>query len=120
MILTRNRNLGKYVDEAKDPNDDFRLMGFGHRVYKATIPAARSSSRWPTACWPSTARKTRCSSWRRNSEELALKDPTSSTVSSIPTSTSTPGIIYRVIGIPKRHVTVLFALGRLRLDRPLA
>ena len=39
-IEADGRNLGKYIDKAKDPNDPFRLMGFGHRVYKNYDPRA--------------------------------------------------------------------------------
>jgi citrate synthase len=111
-ILADNRNLGKYIDRAKDPNDDFRLMGFGHRIYKNYDPRARLIKE--------TAHKLLAKHGAdplfeiaQELEEVALKDPYFVERKLYPNVDFYSGIIYRLMGIPKNMFTVLFALGRL-------
>jgi citrate synthase len=73
-IHADNNNLGKYIDQAKDPNDPFRLMGFGHRVYKNYDPRAKII-------------KEVCHTLLE--KESPSQTPTSSNAGSTPTSTST-------------------------------
>ena len=75
---------------AKDPDDDFRLSGFGHRVYKNYDPRARILRARPSGCWPSSTRRTRCSTSRSSSSRSRSPTTTSSRRSSTRTSTSTP------------------------------
>ncbi len=65
-IIADNRNLHKYIDMAKDKNSEFRLMGFGHRVYKNYDPRAKIIKECATACWINTAKKIRFSTLPRN------------------------------------------------------
>lgn len=59
-----SKNIPKYIARAKDKNDPFRLMGFGHRVYKITTRAPASSAPCVTKCSTNWAIKTiRCSNW---------------------------------------------------------
>ncbi len=112
-IRQDNGNVKKYVDMAKDKNDDFRLMGFGHRVYKNFDPRA-------------TIIKTSCDKLlkKRNIDdpifdiaqelaEVALNDDYFIERKLYPNVDFYSGVIYRAIGIPTPMFTVLFSLGRL-------
>jgi len=112
-ILEDNRNLGKYVDRAKDPNDSFRLMGFGHRVYKNYDPRAKVIKEVSHRLLAKTAKKDPLFDLALELEELALKDPYFLERKLYPNVDFYSGIIYRLMGIPKNMFTVLFALGRL-------
>jgi len=112
-ILADNRALGKYIDRAKNPNDNFRLMGFGHRIYKNYDPRARVIK---DACHKLMAKhgaKDPIFELAQELEELALKDPYFVERKLYPNVDFYSGIIYRLIGIPKNMFTVIFALGRL-------
>ena len=91
----------------------FRLMGFGHRVYKNFDPRAtiikRAAERVLDAMGADDPLSTSPSSSRRSRSTTS----TSSSASCTRTSTSTPALIYRAIGFPKNMFTVLFAIGRL-------
>lgn len=113
MILADNRNLGKYVDKAKDPNDDFRLMGFGHRVYKNYDPRAKIIKQVANRLLAKYGSQNPLFELAQELEELALKDPYFIDRKLYPNVDFYSGIIYRLIGIPKNMFTVLFALGRL-------
>ena len=106
-------NVKKYVDMAKDKKNDFRLMGFGHRVYKNYDPRATIIKATCDKFWRSWRSKTRSStsprSWKRRRSAIR----TSSNGSSIPNVDFYSGVIYRAMGIPVQMFTVLFAIGRL-------
>ena len=112
MIQADNHNLGKYIDRAKDPNDNFRLMGFGHRIYKNYDPRAIVIKE---ACHRLLAKhgKDPIFELAQELEEVALKDPYFVERKLYPNVDFYSGIIYRLIGIPKNMFTVIFALGRL-------
>jgi hypothetical protein len=83
--------VGEYIKRAKDKNDSFKLMGFGHRVYKNFDPRAKLMGKvcadvLANSAWKTTA----CSSWPRNWKRSPWKIRTSSRRSSTRTSTSTP------------------------------
>ena len=106
--------MKKYVALAKDKNSDFRLMGFGHRVYKNFDPRAKIiKTRGRQGARRSSARRTRCSTSRRRLEEAALKDSYFVERKLYPNVDFYSGIIYRAMGFPTNMFTVLFALGRL-------
>jgi citrate synthase len=112
-ILADNGNLGKYVDRAKNPNDNFRLMGFGHRIYKNYDPRAKIIK---DACHKLLAKHAKHDpvfDLAQELEELALKDPYFVERRLYPNVDFYSGIIYRLIGIPNNMFTVIFALGRL-------
>ncbi len=112
-ILADGRNLGKYIDRAKDPNDSFRLMGFGHRVYKNYDPRAKIIKE---ACHKLLKKHRAADPLFELAQELeavALSDPYFIERKLYPNVDFDSGIIYRIMGIPKNMFTVLFALGRL-------
>ena len=106
-------NLGKYIDRAKDPNDDFRLMGFGHRVYKNFDPRAKIIK---GVCHKLLAKlkvPDPIFDLAQELEEVALNDPYFIERKLYANVDFYSGIIYRILGIPKNMYTMLFALGRL-------
>ncbi len=107
-------NIPKYLAMAKDKSSHFRLMGFGHRVYKNFDPRAKIiRAHVPQgAREASGSRTTRCSSWRCASRRSLSRTNTSSRASSTRTWISTRGIIYSAIGIPRSMFTVMFAIAR--------
>jgi len=110
-ILADGGNVKKFVDMAKDKKSNFRLMGFGHRVYKTSTPAA-SSSKKPATKSSKLKIRDPCSTSPSSSKTWPSATPTSSSASSTPTSTSTPASSTGPQH-PRPDVTVLFAMGRL-------
>ena len=81
--------IPEFINRAKDKNDPFRLMGFGHRVYKNYDPRAKIMQKTTHEVLPSSAsRTTRCSRWRWSWSASRSPTSISSRRSSIPTSTS--------------------------------
>ncbi len=108
-----NNDFEKYIKKAKDPNDPFRLSGFGHRVYKTFDPRA-------------TIIKEACEQTLRTLnvddplleiaeklEEIARNDEYFIKRNLYPNVDFYSGIIYRAMGIPTNMFTVMFAMGRL-------
>jgi citrate synthase len=112
-ILADNRDLGKYIDRAKNPNDPFKLMGFGHRIYKNYDPRARVIKDVCHRLLGKHGAKDPIFELAQELEEVALKDPYFNERKLYPNVDFYSGIIYRLMGIPKNMFTVLFALGRL-------
>ncbi len=116
-MLTQMRDDGggvkRYIDKAKDKNSTFKLMGFGHRVYKNFDPRANILK---AACDKLLA-KMKISDplldLAKELEEAALKDPYFVERKLYPNVDFYSGIIYKAMGIPTRAFTVMFALGRL-------
>lgn len=106
-------NIDAYIAKAKDKNDPFRLMGFGHRVYKNFDPRAK-------------VMKTTCSEVfaelgvendpllriAKRLEQIALEDPYFVEKKLYPNVDFYSGIIMKAIGIPTEMFTVIFAVGR--------
>ncbi len=113
-IYKTGGNFKKYVERAKDPSDPFRLVGFGHRVYKNYDPRARIIKE---AC--DKVLETLGMSddplleIAKELEDVALRDDYFIERNLYPTVDFYSGIIYRAIGIPSNMFTVMFALGRL-------
>ncbi|MCS6772478.1 MAG: citrate (Si)-synthase, partial [Kiritimatiellae bacterium] len=106
-------NIRKFVDMAKDKNSNFRLMGFGHRVYKNFDPRAKIIKK---ACMDVLNRlgiKDPLLEIAVQLEEVALKDEYFVERKLYPNVDFYSGIIYRAIGIPTDMFTVMFALGRM-------
>lgn len=106
-------NVEKYVDMAKDKSDNFRLMGFGHRVYKNFDPRATIIK---NACDKVLAKlnvNDPLFEVAQRLEEVALKDEYFIERKLYPNVDFYSGIIYRAMGLPTRMFTVLFAIGRL-------
>ncbi|MEX1189779.1 MAG: citrate synthase [Bacteroidia bacterium] len=106
-------DVQKFINKAKDKNDSFRLMGFGHRVYKNFDPRA---SIIKDAC-DQMLNKLGVSDpmldIAKQLEEAALNDPYFVERKLYPNVDFYSGIIYRAMGIPTEMFTVMFALGRL-------
>jgi citrate synthase len=103
----------KWIAKAKDKNDPFRLMGFGHRVYKNFDPRAKIIKK---ACDDVLAKlgvNDPVLEIAKQLEEVALKDEYFVQRKLYPNVDFYSGIIYRALGFPTEMFTVLFALGRL-------
>ena len=105
--------IGKFVEKAKDKNDPFRLMGFGHRVYKNFDPRATIIREMAHKVLKQLDRKdTPMFDLALELEEVALKDDYFVEKNLYPNVDFYSGIIYRALGIPTSMFTVMFALGR--------
>ncbi len=103
----------KYVDLAKDKSSDFKLMGFGHRVYKNFDPRARILKASADEVLAEMGVKDPLLDIAKNLEEVALSDPFFVERKLYPNVDFYSGILYRAMGIPTEMFTVMFALGRL-------
>ena len=116
-MLERIRNDGgnvkKYVQKAKDKSDPFRLMGFGHRVYKSFDPRARIIKKTCDEVLNQLGVIDPVLDIAKKLEEIALKDQYFIDRSLYPNVDFYSGIIYRALGIPTDMFTVMFALGRI-------
>ncbi|MCE3006841.1 MAG: citrate synthase [Bacteroidetes bacterium] len=106
-------NVDKWVAKAKDKNDPFRLMGFGHRVYKNFDPRARIIKQACDQVLSKLGIHDPVLDIAKKLEEVALNDPYFVERKLYPNVDFYSGIIYRAIGIPVEMFTVMFALGRL-------
>ncbi|MEN8139871.1 MAG: citrate synthase [Thermodesulfobacteriota bacterium] len=113
-IHNSGKDYKKFIDRAKDRNDPFRLVGFGHRVYKSHDPRARIIK---DACDKVLAAQGVTDDpllqIARELEEVALRDEYFVERKLYPNVDFYSGIIYRALGIPQNMFTVIFALGRL-------
>ncbi len=107
-------NIPKYVARAKDKKDPFRLMGFGHRVYKNFDPRAKIIRDMTHRVLEKLGHEqdTPMFDLARELEEIARKDEYFIEKKLYPNVDFYSGIIYRALGIPKSMFTVMFALGR--------
>lgn len=106
-------DVDKWVAKAKDKNDPFRLMGFGHRVYKNFDPRAKIIKK---ACDDVLAKmgiNDPVLDIAKKLEAVALSDPYFVERKLYPNVDFYSGILYRAFGFPTEMFTVLFALGRL-------
>jgi citrate synthase len=113
QILADGGNVKKYVDLAKTKNSGFRLMGFGHRVYKNFDPRATIIKR---TCDKLLAKRHINDPIFEIAQELAdvaLSDPYFIERKLYPNVDFYSGVIYRAIGIPVQMFTPMFAIGRL-------
>jgi citrate synthase len=106
-------NVDKWIDKAKDKNDPFRLMGFGHRVYKNFDPRARIIKKAADDVLAKLGVNDPTLDIAMKLEEIALKDPYFVERKLYPNVDFYSGIIYRALGIPVDMFTVMFAIGRL-------
>jgi|UniRef100_UPI00404835FD citrate synthase len=106
-------NTQKYIDKAKDKNDPFRLMGFGHRVYKNFDPRAKIIKKAADDVLAKLGVKDPILDIAKELEYAALNDPYFAEKKLYPNVDFYSGIIYRALGIPTDMFTVMFALGRL-------
>jgi citrate synthase len=106
-------DVAKWVAKAKDKNDSFRLMGFGHRVYKNFDPRAKIIKKSCDDVLNKLGIHDPVLDIAKQLEEVALKDEYFVERKLYPNVDFYSGIIYRAIGIPTEMFTVMFALGRL-------
>jgi len=105
--------IGKYVEKAKDKDDPFRLMGFGHRVYKNFDPRATIIREMCHKVLDALDKEdTPLFDLARELEQVALSDDYFKERNLYPNVDFYSGIIYKALGIPTSMFTVMFALGR--------
>jgi len=102
----------KFMAKAKDKNDPFRLMGFGHRVYKNFDPRARIIKKAAHDVLKDLGIEDPILEIAKSLEEEALNDSYFTTRKLYPNVDFYSGIIYKALKIPKEMFTVMFALGR--------
>ena len=113
LIRKDNSDFAKYVEMAKDKSSPFRLMGFGHRVYKNFDPRARILKEAADAVLDELGIDDPLLEIAKQLEQVALEDPFFVERKLYPNVDFYSGIIYRAMGIPVDMFTVMFALGRL-------
>ena len=113
MIRDDEGNYQKYIDMARDTNSDFRLFGFGHRVYKNFDPRAKLLKAAADNVLNELGVNDPLLEIAKQLEEVALKDDYFLDRKLYPNVDFYSGIIYRALGIPTTMFTVMFALGRL-------
>ena len=106
-------DVNKYVEKAKDKSDPFRLMGFGHRVYKNFDPRAKIIKKAADDVLGQLGVEDPILDIALRLEKVALNDEYFKTRGLYPNVDFYSGIIYRALGIPTDMFTVMFALGRL-------
>lgn len=112
-IKEEGGSLEKWIAKAKDKNDPFRLMGFGHRVYKNFDPRAKIIKKACDDVLNRLGIKDPVLEIAKKLEEVALNDEYFIERKLYPNVDFYSGIIYRALGIPKDMFTVMFAMGRL-------
>lgn len=106
-------NVKKYVDMAKDKHSNYRLMGFGHRVYKNFDPRATIIKKTCDKVLNKLGIHDPLLDIAHQLEEVALKDPYFIEKKLYPNVDFYSGIIYKAMGFPVEMFTVLFAIGRM-------
>lgn len=106
-------DTNKWINKAKDKASGFRLMGFGHRVYKNFDPRAKIIKKAADDVLTKLGINDPVLDIALKLEEAALKDPYFVERKLYPNVDFYSGIIYRALGIPVELFTVMFAMGRL-------
>mgnify|MGYP001160871062 FL=1 len=112
-IKKDNSDFKKYINLAKDKKSQFRLMGFGHRVYKNYDPRAKIIGKVAEKVLNKLNIDDPLLDIARQLEQAALEDEYFISRKLYPNVDFYSGIIYRAMGIPTNMFTVMFALGRL-------
>jgi citrate synthase len=112
-IVADGGGVDKWVAKAKDPNDSFRLAGFGHRVYKNFDPRAQIIKAAADRVLDATGADEALFEIAKRLEEVALSDEYFVSRKLYPNVDFYSGLIYRAIGFPKNMFTNCFAIGRL-------
>jgi citrate synthase len=113
MIQADGGGYQKWIDKAKDKSDPFRIMGFGHRVYKNFDPRATIIKKAADDVLEALGIDDPLIDIAKELEGVALKDEYFIERGLYPNVDFYSGIIYRALGIPTDMFTVMFALGRL-------
>lgn len=112
-LIQEDGDVDKFIRMAKDKNNPFRLMGFGHRVYKTYDPRAAIIKRECDAYLKRIKYHDPLLDVARKIEETALTDSYFVERHLYPNVDFYTGILYRALGIPENMFTVMFALARL-------
>ena len=112
-IQNKGGNVNEFIEKAKDKSDPFRLMGFGHRVYKNFDPRAKIIKKAADDVLGQLGINDPILDLAMKLEEVALNDDYFVKRGLYPNVDFYSGIIYRALGIPTDMFTVMFALGRL-------
>ncbi len=113
MIADDGSGYQKWIDRAKDKDDSFRLMGFGHRVYKNYDPRATILRKMAADVLDELGVSDPLLDIARDLERVALEDEYFVERNLYPNVDFYSGILYRAMGIPTNMFTVMFAIGRL-------
>ena len=116
MLVDIHANGGNYkkaIERAKDRNDPFRLMGFGHRVYKTYDPRAKIMKKMCDQLLPALNIEDPLLDIAKELEQIARKDSYFVDHNLYPNVDFYSGIVLRAIGIPTKMFTVMFAIGRM-------
>lgn len=105
-------NVEKYINKAKDPNDPFRLMGFGHRVYKNFDPRARILKELSDQLKDELRLDSHLMAIAQKIEHIALNDEYFISRNLYPNIDFYSGIILTALNIPKTMFTPIFVIGR--------
>ena len=112
-IMNDNNDVDKYIKKAKDKSDPFRLMGFGHRVYKNFDPRAKIIKKAADNVLDKLGVEDPVLELAKKLEKIALEDEYFIQKKLYPNVDFYSGIIYRALGFPPEMFTVMFAFGRL-------
>jgi len=113
IIHEDGRDVKKYVQKAKDHNDSFRLMGFGHRVYKNFDPRSRIIKKLAHKVLDKKPNREPLLEIALELEEIAINDAYFIEKKLYPNVDFYSGLIYKVLNIPENMFPVMFAMGRL-------
>lgn len=105
-----SENIQKYIDKSKDKNDSFRLMGFGHRVYKNYDPRATIMKEIAADILKEYNVVDPTLDLAVKLEEIALKDEYFIKRKLFPNVDFYTGIIYKLLGLPLEMFTVMFTV----------
>jgi citrate synthase len=111
--IAENKNMAKAIERAKDKKDPFRLMGFGHRVYKTYDPRAKIMKKMCDSLLNKLNISDPLLDIAKELEEVVRKDDYFIEHNLYPNVDFYSGIVLRAIGIPTNMFTVMFAIGRL-------
>ena len=111
--IQKTGNVHEYVKKAKDPNDPFRLMGFGHRVYKNYDPRATVMKKTADEVLQAVGKENEpMFKLARELEKIALEDEYFISKKLYPNVDFYSGVILQAMGFPSSIFTVLFAVAR--------
>ena len=112
-IYSDGGDIKKYVEKAKDPQDSFRLMGFGHRVYKNFDPRSKIIKTMAHKVLENSTKSEPLLEIALKLEEIALKDEYFIEKKLYPNVDFYSGLIYKALNFPVNMFPVMFAMGRL-------
>ena len=111
-LIGDEKNVEKFIAKVKDPNDDFRLMGFGHRVYKNFDPRAKILKKLQDQLKDELKLDTKLMAIASKIEEIALNDEYFIKRKLYPNIDFYSGVILSALKIPKPMFTPIFVIGR--------